>query len=118
MVAVIGSTLASEAGSSDAFTLQVELFEDMGAESPDEKTRVTVNLSDAVGVIPESLNDDAIELNLNDTAEPDGEQRIRSISKNQVPDHVYQARAFGFHRLPFKYDETGVRELQKGPIEG
>ena len=116
MVAVIGSTLASEAGSSDAFTLQVELFEDMGAESPDEKTRVTVNLSDAVGVIPESLNDDAIELNLNDTAEPDGEQRIRSISKNQVPDHVYQARAFGFHRLPFKYDETGVRELQKGPI--
>ncbi|MCZ6672215.1 MAG: DUF1553 domain-containing protein [Verrucomicrobia bacterium] len=112
------SALAFVAGSSDSLLLQVELFEDMGAEaeSPDEKKVVAVNLSDAVGVDQESLNDDAVELSLNDTTEPNGEQRIRPVSLNQIPDHVYRARAFGFHRLPFKYDETGVRELHKGPI--
>lgn len=37
-------------------------------------------------------------------------------SKTQKgPDRAYRTAAFGFHRLPFKYDKTGVRELIKGP---
>ena len=45
--------------------------------------------------------------------------RIRGqlISANlKHPDREYAAPAFGFFRLPFKYDETGVRDLMQGPI--
>ena len=107
---------AKEIDTNDPPAVRVEIFEDMGARSLEETTARAVNLSDAVGVDPASLNDDALALSLNDTTEPNGEQRVRPVTSNQIPDHAYQVRAFGFHRLPFKYDETGVRELHKAPI--
>ena len=111
------SAFALDADSSEPLLVKIELFEDMGAPvSPDKKPVVVVNASDAVGVTQESLDDDVVEENNNDTNVPVEMLGVRSVSINQVPDHVYQARAFGFHRLPFKYDDTGVRELQKSPI--
>ncbi|MBC9867300.1 MAG: DUF1553 domain-containing protein [Opitutae bacterium] len=107
---------AKEIVTNDPPTVRVELFEDMGAGSLDETTARAVHSNDAVGVDPASQNDDALVSSLNDTTEPNGEQLVRPVTSNQIPDHAYQVRAFGFHRLPFKYDETGVRELHKAPI--
>ena len=102
--------LAADAGSGALFSVRVELFEDMSAKKDpaDEKKGEETKASDAAGANQESNNDDAVE-----TVE---EQVVVAGSIEKDPDKVYRARAFGFHRLPFKYDETGVRELHKGPM--
>ena len=63
-----GSALALDADSSIPLLVQVELFEDMGAQfSPEDKDVVTTNASDAVGVVQESLGDAANEFINNDS---------------------------------------------------
>ncbi|HCR31028.1 MAG TPA: hypothetical protein DIV79_13530, partial [Opitutae bacterium] len=53
----------------------------------------------------------------NDTKSYGGDfEGVKAIAPGQKPDRVYRANAFGFQRLPFKYDETGARLLPEGPI--
>ena len=113
----IGTDLAAKTRPKDPLSVQVEIFEDRGVpKSPNKKVVVVANASDAVGVAQLSLNENPVEINNNDTFVPEEELGFRPVGNDQLPDRVYYTRAFGFHRMPFKYDETGVRELPKGPI--
>ncbi len=127
----------------EVLSVRVELFEDMPTtqKSPKKDNANEATGSDAVGPVnddavePEeatvgdavgSVNDDAIEPEVatagdeigpvNDDAIKTEAEQVNLSAPLKDPDKVYQSRAFGFHRLPFKYDETGVRELHKGPI--
>ena len=107
-------------GENELLSVQVELFEAM----PTKKQVKAPKASDAAGAKQEPLNDDAIgplnddaveSLNNDDAMLPRDELDHKPAPLKD-PDKIYLSRAFGFHRLPFKYDETGVRELHKGPI--
>lgn len=110
LLGLSGPALAADARSVAPLSVQVQLFEDMSAEknSADGKKSNKTKANDAAGANLESNNDDAVE-----TVE---KQVVIADPIEKDPDKIYQARAFGFHRLPFKYDETGVRELHKGPM--
>lgn len=98
------------ADSADLLPVRVELYEEMGAKtkSASREDRNISAPSDSVGKIDEPGNDDSVETG--------GFEGVRAVADGQIPDRVYRTRAFGFHRLPIKYDETGARELPKGPI--
>lgn len=88
----------------------VELFEEMGEEqeaAPDESGKASV---------PESPLLSDVNFSGNDTLSYGVYEGVRTIAPGQSPDRVYSVNAFGFQRLPFKYDETGARLLPKGPI--
>lgn len=108
--AIDNPVVEPETNSSDLFPVGIKLFENMSVKkkSVDKKESQKTKARDAADSNRESLN--------NDTIEPDEVQPIEAGPIKKDPDRVYRARAFGFHRLPFKYDESGVRELHKGPI--
>ena len=117
LLVCVGTDLTANTGEKDPLSVQVEIFEDRGVpKSANQKVVVVANASDAVGAVNQLFNDDPGEINNNDTAVPVEELGFRPVGNDQIPDHVYYTRAFGFHRIPFKYDETGVRELRTGPI--
>lgn len=86
--------------------VRVEIFENMALEKTDAK--------DSQSSLPSSESE---VFSGNDTTPYGGAfEGVRAIAPGQSPDRVYQANAFGFQRLPFKYDETGARLLPEGPI--
>lgn len=105
---------ASELPPEPQFSVQVELFEDMAVKA--EPAAPVSNASDAIGSAQNPVIEAILELDNNDTTVPEVKEDTLVVSTGKQPDYVYAASAFGFHRLPFKYDRTGVRELHKGPI--
>lgn len=81
--------------------VRVELFENMAYAKPKK--------GDAQSNQPISFSG-------NDTTPYGGFEGVRPISEGEKPYRVYDANAFGFQRLPYKYDDTGARLLPKGPI--
>lgn len=90
--------------------IQVELFENMG-----EKKDTSLDKSGEAAV-PESPFPTEANFLGNDTNSYGVYEGVRPIALGQIPDRVYGVNAFGFQRLPFKYDETGARLLPEGPI--
>ena len=88
--------------------IRVELFENMG-----EPEAIAADKSGKSA--PESAIE-RVETIGNDTTPYSGYEGVRGIAPDQRPDRVYKANAFGFQRLPFKYDESGARLLPEGPI--
>ncbi|MBT5813403.1 MAG: hypothetical protein HOI15_03480, partial [Opitutales bacterium] len=87
--------------------VQVELFEDMAPEKEDSDSGYREQGEKSSG--SESFSG-------NDTTPYDVFEGVKAIAQGQVPERVYYANAFGFQRLPNKYDETGARLMPKGPI--
>ena len=86
--------------------VRVEIFENMALEKADADA--------SKNSLPKS---ESQVFSGNDTTPYGGGfEGVRAIAPGQSPDRVYQANAFGFQRLPFKYDETGARLLPEGPI--
>ena len=104
---LLGLVVPCRAHSGDSLPVKIELFEGMGS-----KRKVTPRATrDA-----KTAADDGDLADGNDDTVPEAYQGVRAVTNDQAPDRVYRAPAFGLHRLPFKYDETGVRLLPKGPI--
>ena len=90
---------AVESRSTVSMPVRVELY-----ESQPEAARPELSPKGGEG----ALNDDFVSpYTTNDSVE---------LQFSERPDRIYGAPAFGFTRLPFKYDKTGVRELRAGPI--
>jgi len=97
-------------GAAPSSPILVELFENMG-----EAEEAALNKSGELAGAAEGSAEGA-SLVGNDTTPYGVYEGVRAVEPGQEPDRVYQANAFGFQRLPFKYDETGARLLPKGPI--
>jgi len=119
LILVLGScpVLAIDGGANDLLSVQIELFEALPEKKKSAKNKkvAETKAGDTAKANQESLNDDAVESLNDDAVEPETDKTEKAIPLKE-PDKVYHSPAFGFHRLPFKYDETGVRELHIGPI--
>lgn len=107
LVAVVfTSSYARSIEESSMSPVSVEIYESMALEESDSDAS-----SKSAG------NGVSDNFSGNDTKSYGGDfEGVKAIAPGQKPDRVYRANAFGFQRLPFKYDETGARLLPEGPI--
>ena len=117
LLVVFGSSslLSQNTSSYESMPIRIELYEAIGAEKKAAyKTTVGSSNPDTVTSTKNQPFNEGI--NNDDFVEPTEKLHLISVPENKIPDKVYLAPAFGFFRLPFKYDETGVRDLHEGPI--